>query len=62
LAWGVNDERKQYLQAIVGTTCTPVGYSHIMFFGGVNHDIFLAAITKEDERFVGEQYYSHEPE
>ena len=62
LAWAANGERKQYLQAIVGTTCTPVGYSHIMFFGGVNHDIFLAAITGEDEQYIGEEYLNHEPE
>ena len=62
MAWATNDKREQYLQAIVGTTCTPVGYSHIMFFGGVDHDIFLAAITGEDERYVGEQYLKHEPE
>ena len=62
MAWATNDKREQYLQAIVGTTCTPVGYSHVMFFGGVNHDIFLAAITGEDERYVGEQYLKHEPE
>ena len=62
MAWATNDKREQYLQAIVGTTCTPVGYSHVMFFGGVDHDIFLAAITGEDERYVGEQYLKHEPE
>ena len=57
LAWGANNERKQYLQAIVGTTCTPVGYSHVMFFGGVDHDIFLEAIT--DQPY---DYHNHEPE
>ena len=56
LAWGVNDERKQYLQAIVGTTCTPVGYSHVMFFGGVDHNIFLDAITDQ-----ADDYHSHDP-
>ena len=57
LAWGVNDERKQYLQAIVGTTCTPVGYSHVMFFGGVDHNIFLDAITDQ-----ADDYHSHDPQ
>ena len=57
LAWGVNDERKQYLQAIVGTTCTPVGYSHVMFFGGVDHNVFLDAITDQ-----ADDYHSHVPQ
>ena len=57
MAWAASGERKQHLQAIVGTTCTPVGYSHVMFFGGVDHDIFLEAIT--DQPY---DYHNHEPE
>ena len=41
----------------VGSCCTPCGYSHILFFGGVNYDIFLSAIQgKQDD-----QYLRHEP-
>ena len=58
LAWATNGERVQHLQAIVGTTCTPIGYSHVMFFGGVNHDIFLSAIKGQQD----DQYPNHEPE
>ena len=43
--------------ALVGSSCTPCGYSHILFFGGVNNDIFLSAIQgKQDD-----QYLRHEP-
>ena len=38
LAWIDNTtdgKRKQHLQAIVGSTCCSVGYSHVLFFGGV---------------------------
>ena len=43
--------------ALVGSCCTPCGYSHILFFGGVNYDIFLSAIQgKQDD-----QYLRHEP-
>ena len=43
--------------ALVGSCCTPSGYSHILFFGGVNYDIFLSAIQgKQDEN-----YLRHEP-
>ena len=44
-------------QAIVGSCSTPCGYSHILFFGGVDYDIFLSAIQgKQDEN-----YLRHEP-
>lgn len=36
-------------QAIVGTASTKSGYSHILFFGGVNYDIFLRAITGQQD-------------
>ncbi|MBO7470476.1 MAG: sodium/solute symporter [Bacteroidaceae bacterium] len=43
--------------SLVGSCCTPCGYSHILFFGGVNYDIFLSAIQgKQDD-----QYLRHEP-
>ncbi len=45
-------------QAIVGSTCSPVGYSHILFFGGVDHDIFLSAINGQQDSM----YLRHTPE
>ncbi|MBO7067639.1 MAG: sodium/solute symporter [Bacteroidaceae bacterium] len=43
--------------SIVGSCCTTSGYSHILFFGGVDYDIFLSAIQgKQDD-----QYLRHEP-
>ena len=43
--------------AIVGSCSSTCGYSHILFFGGVNYDIFLSAIQgKQDEN-----YLRHEP-
>ena len=44
-------------QAVVGSTCSPVGYSHVLFFGGVDHDIFLSAISGEQDSL----YLRHEP-
>ncbi len=43
--------------ALVGSCCTPCGYSHILFFGGVDHDIFLSAIRGEQDSL----YLRHEP-
>ena len=60
-AWrddAADGKREQILQAVVGSTCTPVGYSHIMFFGGVDHDIFLSAIKGEQDNM----YLRHTPE
>ena len=45
-------------QALVGSTCTPVGYSHVLFFGGVDHDIFLSAISGQQDSL----YLRHQPE
>ena len=45
------------LQAIVGTTCSPMGYSHVLFFGGVNYDIFLSAIAGQQDSL----YLRHQP-
>ena len=61
LAW--NDHtgdhtRTQQIQAIVGSTCSPIGYSHVLFFGGVDHDIFLSAIRGEQDSL----YLRHQPE
>ena len=61
LAWTnetVDGKRGQDIQAIVGSTCTSVGYSHVLFFGGVDHDIFLSAITGKQDS----QYLRHAPE
>ena len=61
LAWNdnaVDGTRAQHIQAIVGSTCSPVGYSHVLFFGGVDHDIFLSAITGQQDSL----YLRHEPE
>lgn len=44
--------------AIVGATCAPSGYSHVLFFGGVDHDIFLSAIRGEQDSL----YLRHAPE
>ena len=41
----------------VGSCCTPSGYSHILFFGGVNYDIFLSAINGQQDSL----YLRHEP-
>ena len=61
LAW-VEDtgdgKRGQLLQAIVGSTCSTVGYSHILFFGGVDNDIFLSAIEGKQDS----QYLRHAPD
>lgn len=45
-------------QAIVGSTCSAVGYSHVLFFGGVDHDIFLSAISGEQDSM----YLRHTPD
>ena len=58
LAWAADGKSGQQIQAIVGSTCTPVGYSHILFFGGVDHDIFLSAIEERQD----DQYKRHAPE
>ena len=61
LAWIDNTSdgsRDQQIQAIVGSTCSPMGYSHVLFFGGVNHDIFLSAITGQQDSL----YLRHQPE
>ena len=43
--------------SIVGSCSSTCGYSHILFFGGVNYDIFQSAIQgKQDEN-----YLRHEP-
>ena len=41
----------------VGSCCAPCGYSHILFFGGVNYDIFLSAIQGKQDSL----YLRHEP-
>ena len=43
--------------ALVGSCCTTCGYSHILFFGGVNYDIFLSAIQGKQDSL----YLRHEP-
>ena len=44
--------------AIVGSTCATSGYSHVLFFGGVDHDIFLSAISGLQDSL----YLRHQPE
>ena len=55
-AWAyteVDGKRAQHVQAVVGSTCSTVGYSHVLFFGGVDHDIFLSAIEgKQDSLYL----------
>lgn len=53
-------------QATVGMTATPSGYSHVLFFGGVNKDIFeKALLAGSDSLFrnqnpdFGTNYLSH---
>ncbi len=61
LAWIDNTadgKRTQRIQAVVGSTCAPTGYSHVLFFGGVDHDIFLSAIRGQQDSL----YLRHEPE
>ena len=61
MAWidnATDGERKQKIQAIVGSTCTTVGYSHVLFFGGVDHDIFKSAIDGKQDSM----YLRHAPE
>ncbi len=43
--------------ALVGSCCTPCGYSHILFFGGVDYEIFRAAINGQQDSL----YLRHEP-
>jgi SSS family transporter len=43
--------------ALVGSCATPCGYSHILFFGGVDYDIFLSAIQGRQDSL----YLRHEP-
>ena len=44
-------------QALVGSCATTCGYSHILFFGGVDYDIFLSAIQSKQDSL----YLRHEP-
>ena len=53
----VNGQCSMVPQALVGSCCTPCGYSHILFFGGVNYDIFLSAIQGKQDSL----YLRHEP-
>ncbi len=53
----VNGQWSMVPQALVGSCCTPCGYSHILFFGGVNYDIFLSAIQGKQDSL----YLRHEP-
>ena len=45
-------------QAIVGSTSAASGYSHVLFFGGVDFDIFLSAIQGRQDSL----YLRHAPE
>lgn len=57
LAWAADGKSGQQIQAIVGSACATMGYSHILFFGGVDHDIFLSAIEERQD----DQYKRHAP-
>lgn len=54
----IDGKREQQCQAIIGSTCSPIGYSHVLFFGGVDYDIFLSAISGKQDSL----YLHHEPE
>ena len=54
----VDGKQERMIQAIVGSTCSAVGHSHVLFFGGVDHDIFLSAITGQQDSL----YLRHEPD
>ena len=61
MAWIDNTtdgKRKQQIQAVVGSTCTPMGYSHVLFFGGVDYDIFKSAIEGRQDSL----YLRHTPD
>lgn len=60
LAWidSTDNKRMQHQQAIIGSTCCSVGYSHVLFFGGVDYEIFLSAITGQQDTL----YLRHAPE
>lgn len=49
--------RELMRQAIVGSSCAPIGYSHVFFLGGVDFDIFLSAIAGRQDSL----YLRHEP-
>ncbi len=53
----VNGQWSMAPQALVGSCCAPCGYSHILFFGGVNYEIFLSAIQGKQDSL----YLRHEP-
>ena len=57
-ALSIDTDGKKQLQAIVGSTSATSGYSHVLFFGGVDHDIFLSAIKGEQDSM----YLRHNPE
>ena len=56
LAWvdhTTDGKRTQHLETVVGSTCSTAGYSHVLFFGGVNYDIFHSAINgKQDSLYL----------
>ena len=58
LAWAADGKREQHMQAVVGSTCSPVGYSHVLFFGGVDYEIFSSAIEGKQDNM----YLRHNPE
>ena len=45
-------------QAIVGAASTTSGYSHVLFFGGVNYDVFYRAISGQQDSL----YLRHQPQ
>ncbi len=55
---GEDGTRELHRQAIVGSTSSASGYSHVLFFGGVDFDIFLSAIQGRQDSL----YLRHNPE
>ena len=61
LAWidnAADGKRVQQRQAVVGSTCSTTGYSHVLFFGGVDYDIFHSAISGQQDSL----YLRHKPD
>lgn len=61
LAWidnAADGKRVQQRQAVVGSTCSTTGYSHVLFFGGVDYDIFHSAISRQQDSL----YLRHKPD
>ncbi|MBQ5392339.1 MAG: sodium/solute symporter, partial [Bacteroidaceae bacterium] len=58
--WVEQEDGSRWLerQAIIGSTCASSGYSHVLFFGGVDYEVFLNAISGRQDSL----YLRHNPE